>query len=575
MILQHIPNLSTDKVSVGDIDGIPQEIDKGDLDTNIGNTNLDLTGDRTLDLLTHTLTLDGTGNNGTPFQVNCVPTYTDAVYARVNLNGGMTLRGSKGGDGGLKVISGYPNSTDQIFKVERFGGGSWTGGTTTIGTSTTSTRLVQSNDNLRLYDINNNLRHDIGLNSGSLNQYCKFFVNGYLYNGKFIVGSSGGISTEKIAFHGQTSIKGDGITTGTTLGLYNNDTTPQLNWSFLDDGALFTNENTSLIKVNKGFRAIHQGFATGTNPTTDDRWNNFWFEGNGSFNQTRFYIRSGNGTDINSGISTIFLQGGSISQSSITGDMTITTPDTLNLGTTKIIKLGVGIDPRTSFDSTYSTSGAITVFDSRFDPWVFQSNYSSTVALNLIGNDLHGVKIDFKNNSGAVKGYILNNNVTGDLTIQASGNLNLTQGGELSIAVPTNNTGLLSNEVWQDDGILRIGTSTSPVRATLTKNLTLEEPVATDDISIFRTDVAITVQEVISISTGTSPNTTYQLKHSTDRNAAGNDLTTSGTTTSTTTGDTATLSDDTIPANSFIWFECSASSGTDVYLGIEIRYTED
>tara|TARA_R110000822_G_scaffold66313_4_gene161984 strand:- start:1805 stop:3835 length:2031 start_codon:yes stop_codon:yes gene_type:complete len=222
----------------------------------LDNGNINLGVDSTVDLLTHTLTLDGTGNNGTPFQVTCVPVYTnDAVYAKVNLNGGMTLRGADGGSGGLKVISGYPNSTLEIFKVDRFGGGFWYGSSTTIGTSTTSSRLAQSSNNLGIYDVNNNLRHDIGLNTGSGNQYCKFFTNGYLYNGKFIVGSSAGISTEKISFQGSTLIKGDGTSTGSTLALYNNDTTPVKTWDFLDNGNVSVTQSSSfLLSANKTFK---------------------------------------------------------------------------------------------------------------------------------------------------------------------------------------------------------------------------------------------------------------------------------------------------------------------------------
>lgn len=107
------------------------------------------------------------------------------------------------------------------------------------------------------------------------------------------------------------------------------------------------------------------------------------------------------------------------------------------------------------------------------------------------------------------------------------------------------------------------------------KTFTLESPTATEDFTIFRTDVDITVQEVVAVSTGTSPSTTYVLRHSTDRNVAGNLLTTSGTTTSTTTGNVATLSDATIPANSWIWLETTAATGTDVKLTIDIRYTID
>jgi hypothetical protein len=109
----------------------------------------------------------------------------------------------------------------------------------------------------------------------------------------------------------------------------------------------------------------------------------------------------------------------------------------------------------------------------------------------------------------------------------------------------------------------------------ISKTATVEAPTATEDLTLFRTDVAITVQEVIAVNTGTTPSTTYQLKHHTDRNNAGNALTTSGATTSTTTGDTATLSDATIPANSWVWLETTAASGTSVVMSIDIRYTED
>ncbi len=109
----------------------------------------------------------------------------------------------------------------------------------------------------------------------------------------------------------------------------------------------------------------------------------------------------------------------------------------------------------------------------------------------------------------------------------------------------------------------------------LNKTLTYEGPTASDDITIFKTDVAITVQEVIAVSIGTTPSTTYQLKYSTDRSAAGSNLTDSEATTSTTTGDTATLDDATIPANSWVWLETTAASGTDVFLSVDIRYTED
>ena len=46
------------------------------------------------------------------------------------------------------------------------------------------------------------------------------------------------------------------------------------------------------------------------------------------------------------------------------------------------------------------------------------------------------------------------------------------------------------------------------------KTFVRQAPTASDNITMFRTDVDITVQEVIAVSTGTTPSTTYQLRHS-------------------------------------------------------------
>ena len=137
-------------------------------------------------------------------------------------------------------------------------------------------------------------------------------------------------------------------------------------------------------------------------------------------------------------------------------------------------------------------------------------------------------------------------------------------------------TGLVDGRDIASDGnkldTIETGATTDQ---TLSKGLTLEEPVNGDNITIFRTDVAITVQEVIAVSTGTSPNTTYSISYSTDRSAVGTTLVASTTTAGTVNGNVATITNVNIPANSYVWFECSASSGTSVYLSLDIRYTED
>lgn len=137
-------------------------------------------------------------------------------------------------------------------------------------------------------------------------------------------------------------------------------------------------------------------------------------------------------------------------------------------------------------------------------------------------------------------------------------------------------TGLVDGRNVANDGTkldtIETGATTDQ---TLSKGLTLEEPTAGDDITIFRTDVPITIQEVIAVSVGTSPNTTYSISYGIDRSAAGTTLVASTTTSGTANGNVATITNVNIPSNSFVWFECSASSGTGVYLSLDIRYTED
>tara|TARA_Y100001937_G_scaffold114258_1_gene163818 strand:+ start:4225 stop:4605 length:381 start_codon:yes stop_codon:yes gene_type:complete len=109
----------------------------------------------------------------------------------------------------------------------------------------------------------------------------------------------------------------------------------------------------------------------------------------------------------------------------------------------------------------------------------------------------------------------------------------------------------------------------------LSRTFVRQNPTASDTIVMFRVDQAITIQEIIVVSQGTTPSTTFALKHTTDISSSGTDIVSSATFTNATTGTTATLSDATIPADSFIMFVTSAVSGSDVFLNIDIRYTID
>ena len=108
-----------------------------------------------------------------------------------------------------------------------------------------------------------------------------------------------------------------------------------------------------------------------------------------------------------------------------------------------------------------------------------------------------------------------------------------------------------------------------------TKDITIESPTAAEDITFFYTPIAITVTEVRIVQVGTTPSVTLILKHATDRSAAGTAVTTGAAFTNTTTGATATLSDATIPAASYVWIETTAQSGTVTSMAIHLKYTVD
>lgn len=109
------------------------------------------------------------------------------------------------------------------------------------------------------------------------------------------------------------------------------------------------------------------------------------------------------------------------------------------------------------------------------------------------------------------------------------------------------------------------------------KSITIENPTNSEDISMFYTPVSLTISEIQAVLRGAAPSVDWTIRHDPDRNAAGTEVVTGGTTTAnTTTGDKITIMDDpTIPADSFIWIETTAKTGTVDAMHITIRYTEE
>jgi hypothetical protein len=111
-----------------------------------------------------------------------------------------------------------------------------------------------------------------------------------------------------------------------------------------------------------------------------------------------------------------------------------------------------------------------------------------------------------------------------------------------------------------------------------TKAITVETPTATEDVSLFWTDDAITITKIVAVLVGSStPSVTWTVRHGSDRSAAGTEVVTGGTvTTSITTGSVVTsFNDATVVADAFLWLETTAQSGTVTSLNVTIHYTID
>ena len=109
-------------------------------------------------------------------------------------------------------------------------------------------------------------------------------------------------------------------------------------------------------------------------------------------------------------------------------------------------------------------------------------------------------------------------------------------------------------------------------------SIIVELPDSAEDLSFFFTDIPLTLTKIRPILVGSStPSVTWTLRHGTDRSAAGAEVVTSGTTTTeVTTGiDITSFNDETIIANSHVWFETTAKSGTVDSLALTLFFTED
>lgn len=105
------------------------------------------------------------------------------------------------------------------------------------------------------------------------------------------------------------------------------------------------------------------------------------------------------------------------------------------------------------------------------------------------------------------------------------------------------------------------------------RSISIEAPTATENVTLFYTFEALTVTGLAGvIRGGTSVN--YTVRYDGSRAGTGTELVTGGLTAdSTTTGNiTTTFTNDTIPANSFVWIETTAVTGAVQELSVSLRY---
>jgi hypothetical protein len=102
----------------------------------------------------------------------------------------------------------------------------------------------------------------------------------------------------------------------------------------------------------------------------------------------------------------------------------------------------------------------------------------------------------------------------------------------------------------------------TPIPNAAPRSATILGPKSGDNLTLFRTDVETTLASVIALVAGTSPGVTYEIRYASNRSSAGTLAISPATTTSTTTGSSATVINQPIPANSYVWLAITAVTGT-------------
>lgn len=98
-----------------------------------------------------------------------------------------------------------------------------------------------------------------------------------------------------------------------------------------------------------------------------------------------------------------------------------------------------------------------------------------------------------------------------------------------------------------------------PINGSAPRSITIAAPQAGDSFTLFRTARETTLASVVGLVSGGS--VTYELRYANDRTTAGTPATVSETVTNTTTGDAATVQNQPIAADRWVWIDITAVTG--------------
>jgi hypothetical protein len=111
-----------------------------------------------------------------------------------------------------------------------------------------------------------------------------------------------------------------------------------------------------------------------------------------------------------------------------------------------------------------------------------------------------------------------------------------------------------------------------PIPNAAPRSATIAGPKVNDNFTLFRTDASTTISAVNALVSGVSASVTYEIRYATNRSAAGTLAIAPSTTTNTTTGSAATVQNQPIPANAYVWLVITAVSGTVGELNVTIAF---